>query len=97
MRRLAQPLLLALATVLCSSAPAAARVSVSDATATHAYLEAMVALHRAPEATESAELKAIGASKPKSRPNVPMFWLELRRTSKAKRPTSPKAKSQKRY
>jgi hypothetical protein len=63
MQRLAWPLLLAFAVILCSSAPAAARVSASDAAATHAYLEARLALQRAPGVTESAELQAIEALK----------------------------------
>jgi hypothetical protein len=52
---------LSLAAFLCLSAPAVARVSTSDAAATHTYLEARIALQRAPEGTESAEIKAIEA------------------------------------
>jgi hypothetical protein len=61
MRRLSRLFLLALEAFLCASAPAAARISASDAAATHAYLEAMIALQRASGVTESAELDAIEA------------------------------------
>jgi hypothetical protein len=61
MRRLVCPSLLALAVILCSSAPAAARVAASDAAATHAYLEARIALQRASGVTEAAEMQAIEA------------------------------------
>jgi hypothetical protein len=61
MRRLGWTCLVIPAAILCSSTPAAARVSASDAVATHAYLEATIALQRAPGVTDSAELQAIGA------------------------------------
>jgi hypothetical protein len=61
MRRLTYLLLITLAMMVCSGAPAVARVTASDAAATHAYLEARIALRRAGAATAPAELKAIAA------------------------------------
>jgi hypothetical protein len=52
-------LLLILATMTCSVAPAFAQLKVSDATATHDYLEARIALGRATTAGKPADLKAI--------------------------------------
>lgn len=46
---------------MASAAPAVARVTASDAAATHAYLEAKIVLQRAEVAAAPAELKAIGA------------------------------------
>lgn len=61
MRQLAWLSLPALAALLCFSAPAAARVSASDAAATHAYLEARIALRHSPGEAEPADLQAIEA------------------------------------
>jgi len=61
MRQLSWLFLLTLTTVLCWSVPAFARVSASDAAATHAYLEARIALQRASAAAEPADLQAIEA------------------------------------
>jgi hypothetical protein len=62
MRRLGCLLLIALAVIACSVAPALARVKASDAAATHDYLEARIALDRAAEAEgASAEFKAVAA------------------------------------
>ncbi len=61
MRRFSSLLLVTLAAMACSGAPAVARVTASDAAATHAYLEARIALRRAEAATAPAELKAIAA------------------------------------
>lgn len=59
MRRLNWLLIITLATVTCSVAPAFARVKASDAAATHDYLEARIALRWATTAGEPADLKAI--------------------------------------
>jgi hypothetical protein len=61
MRRLSCLFLLTLAAIMASGTPALAQVTASDAVATHAYLEARIALHRAPGVTESTELQAIEA------------------------------------
>jgi hypothetical protein len=61
MRRLGGILLIALAAMACLGAPAVARITASDAAATHAYLEARIALQRAAMAEEPSELKAITA------------------------------------
>jgi hypothetical protein len=61
MRRPGWTCLVILAATLYSSTPAAARVSAGDAAATRAYLEATIALQRAPSGTDSAELQAIAA------------------------------------
>lgn len=61
MRRLSWLLLITLVAMACSCAAAFARVVASDAAATHAYLEAKIALRRAAVATESAVLRAIQA------------------------------------
>jgi hypothetical protein len=61
MRRLSWLLLITLAAMACSVAPAVARVTVRDAAATHAYLEARIALQRTIGATGATELKAIEA------------------------------------
>jgi hypothetical protein len=61
MRRLSWLLLITLAATECSCAAALARVTSSDAAATHAYLEARIVLQRAGVAGEPAALKAIEA------------------------------------
>jgi hypothetical protein len=61
MRRLGGILLIALAAMACLGAPTVARITASDAAATHAYLEARIALQRAAMAEEPSELKAITA------------------------------------
>jgi hypothetical protein len=61
MRRLTCLFLLTLAAIMASGTPALARVTASDAAATHAYLEARISLRRAPGVTESTELQAIAA------------------------------------
>lgn len=60
MRRLSQFFLIMLGMMACSCAPAVARVTASDAAATHAYLEARIVSQRAAAADEPADLKAIG-------------------------------------
>lgn len=59
MRRLGGLLLIALAAMACLDATASARVTARDAAATHAYLEARIALQRAMMADEPNELKGI--------------------------------------
>lgn len=59
MRRLNWLLVLTLAVISCSAAPAFARVKASDVVATHAYLEARIALERA--SGGSGELEAVVA------------------------------------
>jgi hypothetical protein len=61
MRRLSCLFLLMLAAMAYSGVPAVARVTASDAAATHAYLEARIVLQRAEVASEPTELQAIGA------------------------------------
>jgi hypothetical protein len=61
MRRLSCLFLLTLAAILCSGVPAVARVTTSDAAATHAYLKARIVLQRAAVTAEPAELEAIAA------------------------------------
>jgi hypothetical protein len=61
MRRLSWLLLVTLVTFAFSDASAGARVSPRDAAATHAYLEARIALQRAGTADEPADLQAIEA------------------------------------
>lgn len=60
-RRLSCLFLLTLTAIACSGAPAVARVTASDAAATHAYLKARIVLQRAAVTAEPAELEAIGA------------------------------------
>jgi len=54
-------LLLTLAAGACSPTAAGARVAAKDAAATHAYLDARIALNRAQAATDGAYLNAIDA------------------------------------
>ncbi len=61
MRRLSCLFFITLTAIICSVAPALARVKASDATATHDYLEARIALDRATAEGGSAEFKAITA------------------------------------
>ncbi len=60
MQRLSWLLLLTLGAIVCSATPALARVSASDAAATHAYLQARIALERTINMDKPTELKAIG-------------------------------------
>jgi hypothetical protein len=61
MRQLGCLFLITIAAMACSGAPAVARVSASDAVATHAYLKARIVLQRAMVAIGPAELTAIKA------------------------------------
>ena len=70
MRRLGGLVLFTLV-ALVPGAPAFARASASDAAATHAYLEARIALNRAQTATEPAYLNAIDALAAKVKAECP--------------------------
>lgn len=61
MRPLGCLFLVVFAVLVCSVTPAVARVTASDAAATHGYLEARIVLQRAEAASAPADLKAIGA------------------------------------
>ena len=61
MRRLSCLFLLTLAAIMASVTPAVARVTASDAAATHAYLKARIVLQRATVTAQPAELEALGA------------------------------------
>jgi hypothetical protein len=70
MRRLSCLLLLTLAAIMSSGTPALARVTASDAAATHAYLEARIALRRAPGVTELQAIVALEAQVKTECPDV---------------------------
>jgi hypothetical protein len=71
MRRLGRAFLLTLTALVCSSTPAVARVTASDAAATHAYLEARIVLQQTELASQPAELKAIEALEEKVKAECP--------------------------
>jgi hypothetical protein len=60
-RRLGSLLLITLAAVMSAVAPAAAGLKASDAAATHAYLEATIALHQAQARDYTSVLKVLTA------------------------------------
>lgn len=91
MRRFGVALLVTLVAMVCWVATAAARANTGDAAATHAYLEAKIALHRATANQEPAELKAIAALEAQVKAECPRVLAEAPPSDDAKANRSERA------